>query len=112
MLLLRYRLGGHDLQIEKGRFQQQDRHERLCKCCNVRDVEDLKHFILECPAHQEIRQEFACIFIVADGCMVKIFNYSDTRKLCQMLEKMEAYRIHLVPKTKPMSIKQRIRLYY
>ena len=75
MLLLRYRLGGHDLQIEKGRFQQQDRTERLCKCCNLGDVEDLKHFILECPAYQEIRQEFACIFIVADGCMVKFFEF-------------------------------------
>ena len=79
------------------------------RCCNLGDVEDLKHFILECPAYQEIRQEFACIFIVADGCMVKIFNYSDTWKLCQMLEKMEAYRIHLVPKKKQMRIKQRNR---
>ncbi|MGH3055748.1 MAG: hypothetical protein ACRDL7_12310 [Gaiellaceae bacterium] len=104
MLLLRYRFGGHDLQIERGRFQQQDRYQRLCQCCSLGTVEDLKHFVLDCPAYQEIRQEFACIFTVADGFMPKIFNYSDTWIVCQMLEKMEAHRLYLVPNKKKLRI--------
>ena len=65
MLSLKYGLGGHDLQFERSRFQQQNRHERFCQCCNLGYFEDLKHFILECPAFQEIWQlEFGCLFSV------------------------------------------------
>ena len=96
IILLRFKLGGHNLQIEKGRFQRQKRHERLCQCCLLGQVEDVKHFLLECQAFQGIRQEFACILNAIDGCMNLIFDYTDTWKVCLLLEKMEAYRSQLL----------------
>ena len=51
----RYRTGAHNLMIEKGRRPPRvPQEERLCAC--NRDIQTVKHVILECPLLNEIRR--------------------------------------------------------
>jgi exonuclease III len=54
--LTRFRISAHDLAIERGRYQKIERHNRLCKCCNMNVIENEYHFLLVCPAYAEIRK--------------------------------------------------------
>ena len=76
--LARLRLGGHDLQIRLGRLKKRSsrvpRGERLCRLCSSvgaafhaqREgpvcVEDVRHFLLDCPAYQHIRLQYDDVF--------------------------------------------------
>ena len=51
-----FRSSSHDLEIEKGRYRNIDRSERLCKFCNLAVVEDEYHFLLCCEAYRDIRK--------------------------------------------------------
>jgi exonuclease III len=63
ILLIRLRLDCSDLAVTQGRYNGTDRKSRLCRvhrfrntACGTHDcVEDLRHFILECPAYTAIR---------------------------------------------------------
>ena len=48
----------HTLQIETGRHRDIPREDRLCKLCNLKQVEDEEHFMTECPAYNEIRLDY------------------------------------------------------
>ena len=54
----------HKLRIETGRWKQDEtlREERICKICQTNKVEDEDHFIMECPAYDQIRRESAIDF--------------------------------------------------
>ena len=65
--LARFRMGLHELQIERGRYavagQRQRRSQRVCGLCG--GLEDEAHLIFECPAYDEARARahnlFRCI---------------------------------------------------
>ena len=42
-----------------GRGRGLPRCERICRVCHSGAVEDLRHFILECPAYTAIRQRYS-----------------------------------------------------
>ena len=48
----------HTLQIETGRHRDIPREDRLCKICDLKQVEDEEHFMTECPAYNKIRLDF------------------------------------------------------
>ena len=50
------RISAHKLEIEKGRYLNINRNERICKNCKLGVVEDEAHFILECPVYSEHRE--------------------------------------------------------
>jgi hypothetical protein len=56
--LASFRMGSHDLNIERLRHKRTPRNERLCQCCDQQCVEDESH-ILECPAYVSIRESFS-----------------------------------------------------
>ena len=56
--LSRLRLGTLDLEIEKGRWRNIPREERLCKICKTLEVENVEHFVLFCPALCQCRNLF------------------------------------------------------
>ena len=73
----RFRLGVHDLEIERGRFNRKPLpiESRVCKQCQigkVGEVEDEKHFLMKCPAYSlqrsklidKITQKFPRFFII------------------------------------------------
>jgi hypothetical protein len=57
--LMRIRLGCHSLNVTTGRWVDGGvpRAHRYCKKCRQYSVEDEKHFMMECPAYQDIRSE-------------------------------------------------------
>jgi hypothetical protein len=70
-----FRVGWHHLEVHSGRLKHPTvpRADRLCKLCSVGGgrfhgqesgphVEDLVHFMLECPAYDDIRSRFPRIF--------------------------------------------------
>ena len=74
-LLARFRCGCHQLRIQTGRYSRpkEPRALRLCQACAMNVVEDVHHFLLECPAYAETRQQFHHIF--AHGSLVITTKY-------------------------------------
>lgn len=54
------RISAHDLDVERGRYRNVPREQRLCKICNV--VEDEIHFLDNCQIYTDIRQKFLSNF--------------------------------------------------
>jgi hypothetical protein len=56
--LVRLRAGIAELRVETGRYAvpKLKREERLCEVCDMKVVEDLGHFMLECPCEKEVRE--------------------------------------------------------
>ena len=48
----------HKLEVETGRYQSIPREQRICKVCPLKMVEDEEHFIMKCPAYDEIRNQY------------------------------------------------------
>jgi hypothetical protein len=44
-----YRISNHKLQIERGRYENIPREERICKLCDSGEVENEFHFAVTCP---------------------------------------------------------------
>ena len=56
--LLKFRIGISPLRIETGRYEHGKRlppEERICKCCDLMQVEDELHFFSECTLYTEER---------------------------------------------------------
>jgi len=49
--LSRFRCSAHRLEIEDGRHRKIPKENRLCKLCNMHQVEDKYHFVLLCPSY-------------------------------------------------------------
>ena len=47
--LSRFRISSHDLFIERGRYENQPRNERMCRFCSSQSVESEYYFLLVCP---------------------------------------------------------------
>ena len=52
------RCSSHKLMIEKGRYLNLERNQRVCSMCNLNDIEDEFHFILRCPAYNDLRKKY------------------------------------------------------
>lgn len=72
--LSKLRLSSHNLNIEEGRYRNIGRNERYCTFCNKRDLEDEYHFILICPAYNEIRNKYIKQYYVKRPSMFKFIE--------------------------------------
>ena len=50
-IITKFRISGHNLNIEKGRYVNVDRINRKCSICNMNEMKDEYHFILQCPIY-------------------------------------------------------------
>ena len=50
-----YRISNHKLQIERGRYENIPREERICKLCDSGEVENEFHFAATCQKYQHLR---------------------------------------------------------
>ncbi len=59
-ILSKYRLSDHDLEIERGRHRQtwSEREQRICRHCDLQQIEDEKHFLMMCPKYLHVRETF------------------------------------------------------
>jgi hypothetical protein len=106
--LCRYRLGWHDLHVQSGRYTRVGRQQRVCTLCasqasghpvNAAPMEDLLHFLLECPALQHVRDKYPKLFLPqyinqpeADVHARYIMNYPDQRLVAQVLQGLRSAR--------------------
>ena len=56
-LMTKLRVGTNTLNIEKGRWEKKQVHERVCSVCKTNQVEDEQHFLLECSGYDEARHD-------------------------------------------------------
>ena len=74
------RISDHNLQIEKGRYINCPREQRLCQYCSV--IEDEQHFLLHCKNNQNLRNNlFSDISIENDD----FTSFTDNEKLVVLL---------------------------
>ena len=59
---MRFRLGCHNLPIDRGRQQGIPRAQRICTRCSLELVGDEHHLLFTCPAVQHVRQQFMHLF--------------------------------------------------
>ena len=76
------RLSAHQLSIEKGRYFNMPRHERLCQLCNANTIENEEHFLLHCPAYADSR---SAAFKKLENHIENIQNYHNEKKLQLLL---------------------------
>ena len=56
--LSRFRLSSHQLMIEKGRYNNIPVDERICRFCNMNQLENEYHFLLICPLYHNLRKRY------------------------------------------------------
>ena len=110
-IVARFRLGSHDLEIDKGRRAKPciRRSERKCKLCNLDAREDELH-VMHCPVYFEFRAQFPRIFVNgwwtrgsedcamrrlmnAEACHPKLFWHDMAAFLKQCWDKRQAKSI-------------------
>ena len=56
-LLSQLRYGVLPLRVETGRFVNEKREDRICRLCNLNQIEDQLHFVFHCPLYSNNRDE-------------------------------------------------------
>jgi hypothetical protein len=79
--ICKIRVSAHSLNIETGIYKNIIRSERKCTNCSKGDIEDEKHFIVDCPLYENIRVKL--FDKVIDLC--PNFSYMDTSSKCVWL---------------------------
>lgn len=86
-VLTRFRLSNHDLEIEVGRHKGLPVEERYCRRCTEGAIESEIHFVCECPAYFDLRNDFLQIVDFVDVDFVYIMIHADFQ-LAKLLLKM------------------------
>jgi hypothetical protein len=124
--LAQLRLGWARLEVRLGRQRRPrvDRHRRLCPLCSAAGspgpmrqtmqaraatcgagatgVEDMRHFLLECPAYDGVRQQYGLLpaqpWLVQDpaACMRALFAHESQVRLARMIHAMCTTRTQLL----------------
>ena len=63
----KFRLSSYDLAIERGRFENIERHDRLCRYCNINMIENECHFMSVCPLYRGLRKKYLKKNIISIG---------------------------------------------
>ena len=58
--LTQFRTSSHTLKIERGRYNNVPREERLCEYCDSQEIEDEYHFALSCNYYEKYRNDLVC----------------------------------------------------
>ena len=64
----------HDLEIERGRYENIQPENRICKLCNGGNIENENHFLLVYPIYIEIRRTYLKRYYCRWSTMKKITN--------------------------------------
>ena len=56
-VIAKLRCSDHELEIEKGRHKKILRETRLCKLCDMGEIETEEHFLFECKFYEDIKMK-------------------------------------------------------
>ena len=87
--LSRFRLSSHNLEIERGRYTNVSRADRICRMCNSGFVENEYHFLLVCPVFRHFRRQYMKPYFCSWPSLNKFDNLmsSNNKKEILNLEK-------------------------
>ena len=110
--LTRFRLGVHDLEIERGRYARKPLPitERRCKLCSewmIQAVEDEEHFLLHCPFYLTQRMK---LYEKLRQMHYNITEMNDAEKFTWLLSQDDNNCIHWVSKYIFNSMKTRTKI--
>ena len=57
-IFTKFKTLNHKLPVKKGRFSKLPRNMRICENCDCNNLCDEYHFLLECPALNDIRKKY------------------------------------------------------
>ena len=57
--LARFRTSSHNLAIETGQYDDTPRADRICKSCNMKQIENEYNFLFVCPLYHDIRVKYS-----------------------------------------------------
>ena len=82
--LIKLRGGTNRLRIEKGRYRNEEKEERLCVFCELREVEDEQHFMLTCDAYMPEREKLWKEYESIYSCTRESLGTTDAQ-LCALI---------------------------
>ena len=96
--LVRFRLGNHDLLVEKRRWMKPDNRDNFdCRCtfCSSGEKEDEHHFIFACIKYDNIRLEDRYIDLIESsrGNLRAFFCYKDQLLVAKFLSELITERM-------------------
>ena len=100
--ITKIRIYAHKLNLEFGRHRNVERSERKCKLCNLTEIEDEYHFILQCPLYNDIRMKFIKTYYHKRPSVLKLTqlltsqNNKELSNLGYYLLKANAFRDQLL----------------
>jgi hypothetical protein len=97
--LSRFRLSAHKLKIETGRYNSKNNyvqpHDRHCLCYDLKQCEDEKHFLINCPAYSNLRHQLFTTVITLNA---NFTHYNDDQKFIWLMSTENIPTIKLVAK--------------
>ena len=78
IMMTKFRISDHKLNIEKERQKAMRREERLCQTCKTKAVESEEHLLLECNSYSNYRNK---LFNIINKCDLKFRFFSDREKI-------------------------------
>ena len=86
--IAKLRCSDHTLEIERGRQLKIDREGRVCRMCDMGEIETEKHFLLECNKYEQLRNKFNTLEFTT---VRQLINNSDQIQLGNYL--VEAFEL-------------------
>ena len=93
-VMLRFRMGCHDLPVEMGRRHGIPRAQRVCTYCDTGSVGDERHLLLECPTLSGVRAEFSALLARSEQCMRHILWDKDQMMVHRYLKACMTFSVH------------------
>ena len=93
-MLVNFRIGAHDLEIETGRHRNIPRENRKCKVCISNSVEDEYHFLLNCDFYTDIR----CEYIPSKYHSIHKFNILMSSKNESIIKSIATFLVYMLLK--------------
>ena len=87
--LIRLRVGGYPLRVEMGKRHNIERAQRVCRVCGSdTHVDNLQHFLIECPAYDDIRSRWTQVFTVQAIQPEHVLNNPDQHAVASAVYEM------------------------
>ena len=90
----RLRASAHHLEIERGRYSDIPRHERLCKSCfatGIHEVEDELHMLTTCIMSSKLRSELTTKAFLSQSGLHQLFNEANQENHLQSFKRLGSY---------------------
>ena len=91
--LTKFRLSNHKLPIEKGRWFNIPRSERICQKCQNNVIGDEHHYLFECPTVEDARSKFVKPYYCKNPSVYKSQSLFSTKNKSNLLGLAKLVRV-------------------